>query len=213
MKVYDTYLNTYSFQDSFVYDEKGLLESKIRYIQKEQLKQKMSTSEIVDGKLAINYPLGGIYYTETYKYDSADFLMLKEIKFPNLIEYNFYKYDSAGFLVMQIKKQKILNKKTPSETSYTDTLFLEQKKFSYDDSGNLIQIETLDSYGNTQVEINKYNAENKMTETSVFDKTKKMIERYYYFYNEKGDLAEQKTYDYLHKSESLTKYVYEYFEN
>ena len=54
-------------------------------------------------------------------------------------------------------------------------------------------------------------SEGLLLQTSIFGNKATLDEKYNYSYDEKGNLKEQISYDYIHKTESRTNYEYEFY--
>ncbi|MEW6467599.1 MAG: hypothetical protein AB1458_01675 [Bacteroidota bacterium] len=209
LDVHDTYLNRFTYRDTFLYDDKGRLAQKLRL----NMNVGANVTDVLGKKKADSTGKAqrAIASVTHYVYDSLGRLMMSGQTNATEKLFVFYTYDSSGN-VLSVKKMKQVEMPSKSGSALSDTLFIEMKVYTYDKWGSLIVTETTDSYARKKKELHKYDAENRLEETSVFGDQATPDEKYTYAYDEKGNLAEQVSYDYLHKTESLTKFVYEFYD-
>lgn len=201
MKVYDIFLKTYMYQDTFVYDTKGSLTEKTRFMYNKLNAGKKDVKPVVPSD-NIGYIPDGVLFKETYKYDEKGLLIYKSNDRGERHTFFNYKYDSLGNEVEEWS----------SSCGKKDTMTVINIT-KYDDAGNAVSYATINTRGETlRSSINKYDSKNRKTETDVFDGTFTMIQKFLFTYDEEGNMTEQKYYDYKSKAESKIMYDIEFWQ-
>jgi YD repeat-containing protein len=195
MKVYDIFLKTYMYQDTFLYDPNGLLVEKTRFIYNKLNAGRKDVKPVVPSD-NIGYIPDGVLFRETYKYNEKGLLVHKSNDRGERHAFSDYRYDSLG---NQVEERS-------SSCGKKDTLTVINIT-KYDDAGNAVAYATVNTRGETlRSSINKYDSKNRKTETDVFDAAFTMVQKFLFTYDEEGNMTEQKYYDYKSRSESKIMY-------
>src|ERR1051325_11677428 len=214
MSIYNTYLRTFDYKDTFAYDDNGRLVKKLRFSYNKFNVGRRDVSP-PQGSGSQNYVPEGVVFSEEYKYDPAGKLIYKINKREMQFSYFTYVYDSAG---NQVEERAVSVRRQDLNGKIKEDTLVVINSTAYDEYMNPVKYETKNTRGETlQASINKFDTKGHKVETQVFDGTFALRQKFLFTYDEFGNMVQQLYYDYrqvngksVQSTETKIKYVIEY---